>query len=322
MPALGSDTDVPGCVRPTGVGNAGVLSGIRCKPYGSSFTSGAFIWGAPKKDVAVEGMPKLVVLVLKDGVVMPNELEKLGVGAPKLKPPEPNPVPVVLGAAKPNPVVGAKLVDELNPDDVPKLGAVPDDMKEVVGKDDVPNPPVPNPPPEGAKEFPKPEPDVPKDGAEVLLKENGAVELPNIFEPVVAPNEPNPPPEEAPNGLVPKLVAGVELNEPKPEPKEGVVVGVVPKELPKELPKGEAVVLPNELVLLPNENGLLLADEPNIPPEPIAPPVLEPKAELEVLPKGLAAGAPKLPVEPKGDDDGAGAPPWCSQRSSSKLLLA
>jgi hypothetical protein len=219
---------------------------------------------------------------------------------------------VVAGDEKPKPVEGAKLEGELKPE--PKVGVVPAVMKEVVGNVD-PNPP-PNAPPAGAKEVAKLGVVVPNDGVGVAPKEKGEVEVANI-EPVV-PNEPNQP-EGAPKGLVPKLVAGVELKEPNPEPKAGVVVGVVAK-VPKELPKGELVVLPNELVVLPKEKGLLLAAVPNIPPEPMAAPV--PKGELEA-PNGLVAPAvPKVLVVPKGEAACVGAPPWCSQRSSSKLLLA
>jgi hypothetical protein len=259
----------------------------------------SFVGGAPKNDVAVEGngvVPKLVVV--PNGVVIPNVVEeKLGV-APKLKPPVLKPVPVVLGDEKPNPVEGAK-VEAPKPE--PKVGVVPEVAKELVGAND-PNPPPNAPPPAGANEVPKLGV-VPNEGVAAVPKEKGEVELPNM-EPVV-PNEPNAPVVELPNGLVPKLVVGVELNEPNPELKAGVVVGVVPKELPKVVPKGEGEgVLPNELVELPKAKGLLLVEAPNIPPEPMAVPV--PKGELDMVPNGLGAPiVPKPLVEaPKGEAAG------------------
>lgn len=259
-----------------------------------------------------------MVLVLNEGVVMPN-VPKLGVvddAAPKLKPPAPLPPkvePVAVGAEKfPKLVDGVKL--ELKPV-VPNDGAVLEVMNELEPKE-VPNP-VPNPPPAGAvpnAEVPKLD-EVPKDGVVLLPppNEKGDVVDPNIVL-VVALKLPNPPVEGFPNELVPKLVVGVELNEPKPEPNDGAAAGVEPKPPKEELPppKEGAVLLPNVEVALPKENGLLAGAVPNIPPEPIAVPVLAPKGLLlMLLPKGFTVGVlPKPPVVaelPKGDEVGAAA---------------
>lgn len=263
----------------------------------------------PKKEVAVDGndeVPKLVVVVLNDGVIL--NVPKLGAVevAPKLKPPPPVPKlePVAAGAEKfPKLVDGAKL--ELKPD-VPNDGAVPEVMNELEPKD-VPNP-VPNPPPVGAvNELPKFE--APNAGVVVLPPNEKGDDVvdPNIVLVVVL-KPPNAPVELFPNEVVPKLVAGVELNEPKPEPNDGVAAGVVPK-VPKEdppPPKGEAVLFPNEVVELPKENGLLAGAVPNIPPEPIAVPVLVPKGLLfMLLPKGLELGLlpkPLVAEVPKGEE--------------------
>jgi hypothetical protein len=317
-PGLGSAAEVPGCVRPTGVGNAVLFSGIKCRPYGSSLISGCFIaGGAPRNEVAVDGKP----VVPNEGVVVPKvELPKLGV-VPKL--PKLPKVDVVLGVEKLDPKLGVENDEPPNetPPVPPNEGIVVDEKVLGVEPND-PNVPEPN---DGfANDEPKfdvvPEPKppmfvvLPKPPLKGEEEVEGNIELE-----VPEPNEPKPV-EGVPKAEVPKLVAGVELKAPKPVPNEGVVVGVVPKLDPKPeaVPNGEDVE-PNELPVPNGEDAEKGLDElPNMLP-------VVPKGEaVMLLPNGEELGMvlPKvLAAVPKGEP-ALGVPPRASNRSSSKLLLA
>jgi len=264
--------------------------------------------------VAVDGKGLKVV-----GVVAPNVLlPKLGVV------PEPNEFPklpklVVLGVVKPDPKDGVGKVEPKPP--LPNAGVDEVDENVVEPKPGV----VPNevPPKLGVNDEPKPVVPVPKPMAGVVPpKLKGAVVDPNIELVVLAPNEPKPVEEGAPNPGDPKLVVGVELNAPKPDPNEGLVVGVVPKldPNPELVPNGD-VVAPNAPVLGEvNENGLDEGAAPNIPV-----PVVPKGDVVLLLPNGdelcCCCTVPNVLVVPKGEAALLG-PPWCSQRNSSKLLLA